>query len=427
MKSTVLFILLLSFSSLAAQSDSSRWQKKLEQFKLQPILGFQMWGTYTHGAELFNSTTQQYESVDDRFNAQIHRTRLGVKGQPYPHLKFNLTAALDFVGRDQLSAVEAGANNGAGPRFNIWHAFLQWKLSANNEAANLVFGYFTPMIGREALSSALRSPSMEKAWSQNYLRRHLVGTGPGRAAGINLGGLLNKKDSDSKFQFGYDIGVFNTTFQNFSGNSSGTKWSPLVVSRLVLYFGDPELSQYGIGHKFNYFGKRKGLSLAFSGATQGETDLFLNNQAAGMDVLFNWGKFNFDAEWTYLWRTGNTNNEEFTLSSSTGYLRLGYNINLKKGYVLEPLLNWVQFNGVTSLKEQNQAAAVGALSGTDSYMDIGFNFYFNPDLKISLHYTLRDGDAGDMGAGFTGNNYFTQGGLVIRRGSWLGLGLVAIL
>ena len=426
MKHLILSLFWLYSFSLAAQSDTTIWQKKLKDFKIKPSVGFQLWSTYTSDMKAYDADKQQYEKVDNRLNTLIRRIRLGVKGQPYTNLQFDVTVALDFVGKDALSATEGAINNGATPRFGLWHAYVQWRLKNQSEAANLVIGHIPPIIGREAISSAFRSPSLEKAWSQNYLRRHLVGTGPGRATGINLGGLSGKK-SDNNFHIGYDVGLFNPVFETLGGNSTGIKWSPLLVGRLVAYFGEPELTKYGIGHRFNYFGKRKGLSLALSGATQGATDLFSSNQAAGMDLLFNWGELNIDAEWFLMWREGNNGNSDFSVQSQTGYARLGYNILLKRAYVLEPLIMWTRFLGETTLEAQTNAALVGALSGEDDYINIGFNFYFNPNLKLALHYTLRDGDAGAMGDGFTGNNYFNQAGVgAIQRGDLLGLQLVTI-
>ena len=184
------FILLLCFSgslSLSAQDHTTEWQKKLEDFKLKPSIGLQLWSSYTIGEEVYDKSLGKYKSVDDRLNFQIRRTRLGFSGQPYGHLLFKFDAALDLVGRDLLSGTEAGANNGASPQFRLWNAWLQWKIKKGSEKFNLVAGYLPPQIGRESITSALRSTSMEKSWSQNYLRRHLVGIGPGRAMGVNLG------------------------------------------------------------------------------------------------------------------------------------------------------------------------------------------------------------------------------------------------
>jgi hypothetical protein len=52
----------------------------------------------------------------------------------------------------------------------------------------------------------------------------------------------------------------------------------------------------------------------------------------------------------------------------------------------------------------------------------------NPDFKLSLSYTLRNADAGTEREGTTINNYYYQPGVgAIKRGDWLGVGLVIIL
>ncbi len=428
LRTAIIFAVLPLF--VGAQEESNGWLKKLKDYKIEPSLGIQLWGSYTKGEELYNEELGKYDPIDNRLNFQIRRTRIGLKGQPYENLKFNLTAALDFVGRDVLAGTEGGTNNGGSPSFRLWNAYVQWRMKSNSEALNLVAGYLPVQIGRESITSALRSTSMEKAWSQNYLRRHLTGIGPGRAAGVNLGGLLLPEKGH--IGLGYDIGVFNPVFEGFSGNSTGRHYAPLFAGRLALYLGDPEFTKYGIGHKVNYFGKRQGLTVAIAGATQGETDLFLQNQALGMDVLFNWGKLNVDGDWTMLYRSGRRLTEdqvhEFTASANTGYIRASYNVNLPNQYVLEPVVMLVQFNGALDAIEQSDAAAVGALYGKDQSVDVGFNLYPNPDLKLSLHYTFRKGNAGDVGDGAKINNYFYQSGAgAIHRGEWLGLGLIAIL
>lgn len=412
------------------QQSGTKPLKKLEGFEIKPTVGLQLWSSYTFGQEVYNEAADKYEPVDDRVNFQLRRTRIGFKGQAYENIKFNLTASIDLVGRDILAGTEAGANNGSSPLFRLWNAYVQWRAVPGSEKLNVVVGYIPPQIGRESITSALRSTSMEKSWSQNYLRRHVVGIGPGRAMGVNVGGLFLHEGGP--VNWGYDLGVFTPDFTALGGNSVGRSFSPLVAGRLAAYIGDPESKSYTIGHKVNYFGKRKGLTLALAGTKQGTTDLFSANSAIGGDFLLNWGNLNFDGEWTFLQREGSRLTEDnaerqFTVNSNTGYLRLGYNVELNNGYVLEPLAMLVQFNGETGAVEQADAAAVKSLSGTEQKIDLGLNLYFNPNLKLSLHYTLRDADAGAAGNGATVNNYYSQSGVgAIHRGDWLGLGLVAI-
>lgn len=403
----------------------------VEKMELKPIIGLQMWGSYTFNEKIYNSEKETYEKVDSRMNLLLRRSRFGVKGQFHPNLNFNITAALDLVGKDVLSGIEAGQNNGSSPKFRIWNAYLHWQLKTGNEKFNLIFGYMPLQIGRESITSALRSTSMEKSWSQNYLRRHLTGIGPGRAGGINLGGIFSSKNK--KLGLRYDLGIFNPVFENYNGNSVGVAYSPLLVGRFVGMIGDVESNKYSISHKINHLNKRKGISLALAGATQGKTDMFLGNYALGGDFLFNWNHWNMDGEWTWLIRKGmdesnDINPQTFYVRNSAAYLRLSYNIPVDQQFILEPLIMWSQFNGGMKAGDQMHAEFVKSLAGKDQTIDAGLNFYINPNLKLSLHYTLRDGDAGAAGKGATLNNYLFQSTVgAIQKGDWLGFGIVAVL
>jgi hypothetical protein len=428
----LLFLLLLlsGFVTINAQSEKATdWQAKLEKYKIKTSLGIQLWSSYTFDQKVFNEETQVYDAVDNRLNFQLRRTRLSVSGRPYENLSFKLTAAMDLVGRDLLSGTEAGVNNGASPSFRLWNAFVQWRAIPKSESVNLVIGYMAPQIGRESITAALRSNSLEKSWSQNYLRRHLTGIGPGRAMGVNLGGLISKENSQLHWR--YDLGVFTPQFESYGGNSVGDHFSPLIVGRWVMEIGDPEAKKYSLSHKINYFGKRNGLSLALTGATQGQTDLYESNQAIGADFLFNWGHFNVDAEWTLLSRQGvftvDENRQKEKVEAHTGYVRFGYNFNLNNGWVIEPVAMWMFFNGEMDAEYQSYASQLKSMSGEEHKLNIGANLYLNPDLKLSFFYTHRGADAGDAGPGATVNNYFNQGGVgAIQRGNWIGLGIVGI-
>ncbi len=428
-------IFILSFLLIVLQLSAQgvvdhQWAQKIKDFKLQPVIGIQMWSSYTFGAQLYNPELGAYEAVDNRLSFQIRRTRLGVKGQPYPNLKFALVAALDLVGRDLLAGTEGGANNGGSPHFRLWRALVQWKISERSDGWHLTAGYFIPQIGRESISSALRVSSMEKSWSQNYLRRHLVGTGPGRTLGLNLGGLF--LHPDVKLGWSYDLGVFNPVFQSAGGNSTGPQFSPLLVGRVALHLGDPEFKHYSISHKINYFGKRHGLTLGLAVARQGHTAVYVSNQAYSLDVLLNWGPINFSGEWSILARenretTSDKSTRMVPARAQTGFLRLGYNIHLQKSRVLEPVLSMVRFSGALDSDEQADAIFNDMFAGQDHYWEANLNFHFNPDLRLSMSYTFRQGDLGAALPGADFNNFFRQGGLgAIQRGDWMGLGLVAI-
>lgn len=421
-----LFLTVFYSFNLPAQENEFNFKKKLAQIEIKPVLAIQLWSSYTQGEEVFNSTLDRYEAVENRLNFQVRRTRLGFKGSINENLQFNLVSAIDLVGRDLLAGTEAGGNNGASPQLRLWNAFLQWRIKPKNERFNLIAGYFVPQIGRESITPALRSTSMEKSWSQNYLRRHLVGTGPGRAVGFNLGGLLKNA------HLVYNIGIFNPSFKAYEGNSVGRAYAPLIVGRLAFFAGESEADKYSIGHKVNYFGKRQGLTLAIAGAHQGTTDFFQSNQALSTDFLLNLGALNLDGEWSLLRREGHqfedNQTKSFFVLSKTGYLRLSYNLPLNQGQILEPVLMYMFFEGEMEETGQEQAALVGQLAGKESKFNIGLNWYLNPDLKVSFFYTLRSGEAGINENGTKINNYFYQPGVgPIHRGNWLGLGLVAII
>jgi hypothetical protein len=435
MKHYLIFILawggLLLGPAAWAQSanDKAPWQTKAK-LELHPTIGVQIWGSYTMGQEVYNAEQQAYEGVDDRLNFQLRRTRFGFKGSAYERLKYNVLFSADLVGRDLLAGTEGGSNNGGQPNIGLWNAYVQWQVLPDNDLFDVVFGYQVPQIGRESITGALRSTSMEKSWSQNYLRRHLVGRGPGRSLGVNFGGLILKENR--RWNWSYDVGIFNPAFGQLGGQSVGQRYAPLLTGRLVTYWGDPESKRYSTGHKINYFGQRKGLSLAVAAAHQGESDSYRRNGAWSADFLFNHGPWNMDGEWTLLHRSSlsaaDAATADYTTQATTGYLRLSYNLAMPHEHFLEPVAMIVWLEGATSADEQAQAANLGAFAGRERIFDFGFNYYLNPDLKFSLHYTHRWGDSGAAGDGANINNFFFQNGVgAIRRGNWLGVGVITIL
>jgi hypothetical protein len=410
--------------TLHGQRDSSAFAKKLADYHLQTSLGVQLWSTYTTGMEVYEPARDRFVGVDNRLNTQFRRSRIGLSGAPYPGVDFNVTMAIDFVGKDVLSATQAGVNNGATPQVALWNATVSWQLQPRSDALHLMVGYYPAPMGRESLTPALRVTSLEKSWSQNYLRRHLVGTGPGRAAGLNLGGLFGT--GAAGVNVSYDLSVQNPVAGALGGNSTGRRSSPLLTTRWALHLGDPEFASYSYGHKVNYFGQRRGLTVAFAASERGATDQFAQNRALGTDILFNWGPWNLDGEYSYLYREADNGRSS---TGSTGYVRLSHNIDLARRRTLEPVILYWFFNGPMDAGEQATARTLNTFAGQDNGLDLGANYYFNPNLKLSLHYTWQWGAAGAADPTTLLNNYYQQAGLAnaIRRGDWAGLGLVAIL
>lgn len=406
---------------------SEMWLKKKEGFKFDIRMMVQLWSLYTMDQEIYNAEAGAYEAVEDRLNTNLRRARLILRGQPYPRLKYSLALFYDLAGRDLLSA-SVGGNNPAQPNFGVWDGFFQYQLSKGSQAAFLTGGWFRPQMQRESITSGWSVNSFEKSMSQNYLRRHLVGTGPGRAAGLNIGGLVQGE----KVGLNYNLGVFNPLTTSPLGRTVGQSFAPLFAGRAVLYLGDPELTKYKIGYETNFYNKRRGVSLDFNASYQGETDLFESSVAFGPGMLLNWGPLNLDGEWMFMTRSDSRSlsderTRSFDYTSNTGHVRVGYNITVSK-YMLEPVFMVMQFNGGETAEAQSDAAAVGAFSGSERTYDAGVNLYLDRrNLKLMLHYTWREGEAGAAGDGAQVNQFFSQGGIgAIRRGNWIGLGLHAI-
>lgn len=418
-----LFILMLSFSA-NAQDQPSALSETLDKYKIKGSVGLQLWGTCGYGMNVIGEDGLA-TPADARFNAQLRRSRFSLTGRPYSTLSFKVTAALDLVGHDVLSNTEAGGNNGSSPIFRIWNAIVQWQLKPNNDRLHLVGGYFVSPIGRESNVSALAATSFEKAWSQNYLRRHLTGTGPGRSMGLMLAGQLH--GAANQRHLTYELALQNPLFTGLAGNSSGLAYSPLITGRLAFQLGEPEQTSYQPGKKVNYFGKRKGITLGLAAARQGTTDLFENNTAYGIDWLANTGNWHLDGELFFMDRSGRPlDGSELKTDGYTGYLRLGHNVKLPRALTLEPVVSYWFYRGASDLTGIESANELSTFSGADSGLDIGANLYFNPKTKLSLFFALRSGDAGEGVPTTVNNNYFRQPGVgVVERGSYLGLGWVS--
>lgn len=419
----------LAASSLAASSlsthpsDSTRlrpipqWLPKSEHFKLQTSLLLQLWSTYSTGFEVYNASTQTYTPVDDRLGISLRRARLVFNGEPYPRLTYTLALFYDQVGYDILSS-GLGTTNKDQPSLGVWDAFVQYRLAPQSQGLYLTAGYFRPQMQRESITAAWATTSFEKSMSQNYLRRHLTGTGPGRAMGINIGGLL----TGPRLGLNYNIGLFTPVASALDGSSAGLQFAPLWTGRVSLQLGQPEMSQYKIAYEINTFNQRKGLSLDFNGAYQGQTDRFQHSLAYGPGFLFNWGPLNLDGEWIWMLRESSAGS--FRQGAQTGHLRLGYNLPAGR-FIWEPTAMLMTFSGAKDAEAQARASLLGLSSGSETTYDLGCNLYLDRrHFKIALHYTWRSGEPGAAGPGATVNSYFSQPGVgAIRRGDYLGLGL----
>ncbi|HMO40321.1 MAG TPA: porin [Saprospiraceae bacterium] len=422
---TAMFLLLVPAILIAQAGETSENQQvKKNNVKIEPFLMLQLWSSYSIGQTLFDAEKAQYEPVDDRFNIMLRRARIGFRAQPYEGLEFTVVTAYDMIGRDIHSALVGEPNNGAIPKLGIWDAYLQWSVHKNSEAFNIVAGYFRPQLSRESITSGWSVNSMEKSMSQNYIRKHLVGTGVGRAAGLNVGGLL------LHHKINYNIGIFNPVFHSNNGNSTGVHYAPLLSGRVAVNIGEPEMNRYKVAYDINYFNERHGLTLAAGAAWQGRTDLFSESYMTSVDMLLNLGAFNLDGEWNQMWREGRRSleNEHFITSYATGHIRAGYNVMIDHRFFIEPSFMLMHFAGALDAEGQENARALNSHSGTETTYDAGVNWYLNrKNLKLMLHYTWHTGQPGAAGAGAAVNTFFHQKDVgAIQRGNWLGLGMHAI-
>ncbi len=426
----LLFFLLLSPGLVNGQEDTyGKRVSPLERIHFEPIFQLELWASFSHNQRVFEDSTQTYRPVEDRFNLMLRRARAGFQIEPYEGLKFRFIGSFDFIGRDLNAAHTGNVNSGARPTFDVWDARLQWKVFRERETLYLNAGWFRPNFSRESVTSPWQVTSFDKAWSMNYVRRQLVGLGPGAAPGVNIGGFAYQEGR--KVNLEYNFGLFVPQYLAFSGASNGFNFSPVFVARGIIQLGEPEFKKYTLGHILNAFNERKGLSIGVGGFVEGKNDLFESNYGAQVDFLLNWGRFNLDGDFNFLWREGSkslngagTPDRIFTTHFRTGHLRTSVNLTLGK-FFLEPVFMFVYLDAPMDLQGQLDAINLLSRAGQHQQYDFGINWYLDRQkLKLSIHYVMNRGAFGELGPGAIGNNYLFQNGVgPILRGDYLGLGL----
>lgn len=418
----IFFLLLAVAGQLRSQADTTALSRLLSDYRLKVGIGLQSWATYTMGMEVYDPEAGGYRPVDDRLNMQLRRTRITLSGQPYTRLRYNFVTALDQLGSDVYAATVSGSSNGNTASFRIWNAWLHYRLSGRSDGLHLIAGYFVPPVGRETATPALRSTSFEKAGSQYYLRRHLLNNGPGRAYGLMLAGQQHLRDG--RLHLTYEGALTNPAFTALGSTTSGASYRPLLSARLSVQIGNPEAPEYAVMRRVNYFGKRRGLTLSVTGGQQGASDSFAENGVYGLEWLGNSGGWQVDGEYLWLRREG----QDGDFRARTGYLRVGKNIPLGRELILEPVISYWFFRGPTAPGEVSEALRLDAFTGSDSGLDLGVNWYWNPDLRISLFYAQRRGGAAAGDPATTNNTYFQQAGVgSVRRGNYFGVGWIVVL
>ncbi len=357
-------------------------------------VGIQFTGIYTTGAQADLDGDKKLDPVDDRFDIGARRARFSVSGTIAERVDFRVVLYYDNIGRDRFTGTRGTPGDG---KVGVWDAFWMWR--ANPRWANVTIGYFRPQLGRESITSGFQTnSSMDKLPTQIYQRAHMVGRNNGRETGINLGGLY----LGPKWSLNYNVGFFDTSHEKVTGQENGAeRWSPLVVSRVALSLGDPEMRNYGIDYLVNYFSRRNGVTLASSYARQGETNVFHKNETIGFDVLANYRSLNLDAELDVMKRTRLDRRE---YSDHVWHVRTGYNIPARATTV-EPVIAYMRFTGDRYSVFRD---------GKDELLDLGINWYLRETrVKLNLHHTRQ------KGAGISN----VADGTTFLRGNMVGLGL----
>lgn len=424
MSLAVLTLSATAFSQTDAPTPPKPEEKKFAlrnpDFKIEPYMQLQGWGVYSMGRSAQTESDAGLDGVENRTNFFLRRARMGFRGKPYKDLSYTLSLYYDNAGHDSLASTRAttlpSTTNGrqtdvtrGTANVGLWDSFLQWKVSSS-DLFHVTAGYFRPQISRENITAAFNVNSFEKAPSQNYVRQSVIGRGFGRGTGVNLGGMKH----ENGFGYNYNIGVFNKnttgdTYNPGSGNvtlgeTQGSENSLVYVGRLAVTFGDPEMEKYGLGYNINYFGKRKGITVAVNASTQDSTPTYDENKVIGGDILFNWGALNVDTEFFYILKKG-AGETDFA-RSRTGHFRTGYNFFLNNGTVLEPAFMVSGFYGEEGAD----------YTGRDTVYDFGLNWYLDQNrYKFYVHYVAQSGD---------GNNLVHKNGATgFHYGDYAGVGL----
>ncbi len=353
-----------------------------KNFKIYQMV--QIWDVFT--------TKTMLTKAKNRNDLYIRRGRFGAKGKLIDSLSFKVVFAYDGLGKNELTAATGGANTTAGKGTDgeenkdlyVLDAMGVWKI--DSEKINLVFGYFRPQIGRESITTGFRTTSFQKSLNNSDLRKHLIGRSTGRETGLNLGGLILKKD----FSFNYNVGIFDTNNVKNTGNQvgkptvgDGKKWSPVITFRFAFTFGDPEMKKYKIGYKQSYYGKRNGTTIALNYAFQDETDLFKKNKVYSIDILSNYKSIDIKTEYDWLYRK-NLSDQEGT--DTIWDIKVGYNFRLNNGSLVRPTIMLSKENVDKDLNK-DYVSDLSGIASKKELTEISLNWLLNEDkFKLSLSY-----------------------------------------
>lgn len=231
--------------------------------------------------------------VDPRIDPHIRRGRLGLSGRMGDHWLFNASFAYDGIGKDS-STTSAGIPNAEDNQtFFPRDILLTYRA---HPLLNFTIGYFRPRAGKESIYSSSFNISQEKGFPSYQPRFHITGRGIGRETGINIGGLMERRN----FSWLYDLGFFDANHPNIRGG--GPLWSPLFAGRTVFMFGDREMTEYLTTYFQSGYGQRKGISIGGSGAYHAQSNLFRNNGIVAAEFQLNYGPLDVVGEYMWMFR-----------------------------------------------------------------------------------------------------------------------------
>nr|WP_320021069.1 porin [uncultured Draconibacterium sp.] len=389
MKFKVIFLLLL-FAALLVQAGKTVQEKPFKP-TITPYLKVQFWNVVSQGV-----TSDEAEAAN-RFASYFRRGRLGVKGNVLPELSYDVMLSFDNLAKDGFSSTKGVVNTGA---VALWSAYFTYDLLQGSDWLNVTGGYFLPHLSRESTTSPWTTSSLDKTENSCYLRQFVTGKANGISPGLNLGGLG---------ELGKQMLIYNISIINRQDVVSvmETNWSPVLLGHFMLNFGDKEFSKYKYCFSNNLLKKQTSATFGVGFSMQGKTDAFRSTQTVSADATLYLGHLKIDGEYNHLTRK---NNLEY--SANCFMVRTGYNIFLKKDWILEPTVMFEKFSGDESFKD------VSFFDGTDRKLDFGLNLISaKKKVKMNLHYIVHDGDG-------TKNHYIKN---TTYPGNYISLGLQLII
>ena len=339
-----------------------------EKFKptISPYLKVQFWNAYSEGIQSADGTIAQ-----ERLASYFRRGRAGLKGNLLPEISYNLMVSFDYLAKDENLSTKGTANTGT---FSIWSFYFTWKLNPKNDWLNITGGYFLPHLSRESTTTPWSVSSLDKAETSCYLRQFVTGKTNGICPGINIGGMG---------KIGVPTLLYNLSCVTRQDKTSiqTEYWSPVVLGHFMLNFGEDEFQKYKYTFSNNILKKQKSVTLGVGFSKQGKTDAFESSSTIGADATIYLGCLKMDGEYYLLSRD---NESKYKAECMMG--RVGYNIFLKKDWILEPIVMYQIFAG------DNNYSDASFFDGSDKITDLGVNFISKPkNIKVNLHYIFHEG------------------------------------